>query len=334
MVISRTPLRISLAGGGTDLPSYYELSGEGAVVNFTINKYIYVIINKRFDSKIKLNYFKNELVDSIDDIKNQIIKACLQYFNITNGIEITCISDVPSGTGLGSSSTLTVGLLNALHAYLNKPVDKLGLLQEAWDVELRILNKPIGKQDQAAAVFGGLNYFIFTKNDGFEYYPIKDDHLNSNIISDINSNLITFYTGMTHSADSILKSQKENTNVNFEALNLMRSQAARLYSDILNGNFSDNLGKSLKLNWNLKKSLVKEISNKDIDVAYQAALSNGALGGKLLGAGGGGFLLYYCPDDKMDLIQSQLELGLTEFLFEIELKGSVIIYNDSNNILG
>lgn len=319
MIISRTPLRISFAGGGTDLPSYYE-TGYGAVLNAAIDKYIYVIVQNSFDGKIHLKTATGiEVVDEVSQLQHDITRVCLLHTEINSGIEITSIAEIPGGTGLGSSSCYTVGLLNALYAFKHtkdipltiiekNPITLLHtppniLAETACDIEINQLAAPIGKQDQFACAFGGMNYFQFNADGSVDRQSLT----NCSTLNTFNQNLMIFYIGGTRSANAILKEQNNNTNKNLQALDTMRNQAKDLYNN------PQNLPQILKDGWELKKSLASTISNSYINNLYAIALNNGAIAGKLLGAGGAGFMLFYCPLERQnDLRNAMLEQGLIQ----------------------
>lgn len=334
MIISKTPLRISFAGGGTDLPSYY-MTGYGAVVNAAIDKYIYVIVKNSFDGKIHLNTTETEIVDHVDDLKHDITRACLKHTGIFSGVEIISISDIPGGTGLGSSSCYTVGLLNALYAFKrtqNIPLDVINknpitllqtspmiLAESACSIEINDLSAPIGKQDQYAAAYGNIHYFQFNSDNTVEAKALND----ANTLNYLNENLMLFYIGGKRSANAILVEQNKNTSKNLKSLNIMRDQAANLYNDI------SLLPELLKEGWQLKKSLASSISNSYIDEIYTLAISHGAISGKLLGAGGAGFMLFYCPKIHQNKVRDSLiRHGIKYIPISIGYSsGSEIIYN-------
>lgn len=320
MIITRTPFRVSFAGGGTDLASYYK-TGYGAVVNTTIDKYMYITINKRFDDSIRVSYSKTEIVDSVDDLEHDIVKASLKMVGISKGIEITSISDIPAGTGLGSSSSFTVGLLNALYMYIGQQRSAHELAEKACQLEIDILKHPIGKQDQFAAAYGGTNYFRFNADGSVTYKPIK---LSSRDLKAMNSKLSMWYTGINRNTDSILTQQNNDTLKKLDTLDFMRNQAESLAEDLNENGFSESFAKILHEGWLKKKSITESISNSRIDDLYQTALASGAKGGKILGAGGGGFLLLYCDTEKRDNVRDAL--GLTNMPFKITCHGSRVVY--------
>src|SRR4030042_1937392 len=318
MIICRTPLRISFVGGGTDLASFYQQS-PGAVVSTAINKYIYITVNKKFDEKIRVSYSKTEFADQPEDLKHELIRESLLLLGIRKGIEITSISDIPSeGTGLGSSSTYTVGLLNALHAYKNEFASAERLAQEACSIEIDKCGKVIGKQNQYVAAYGNFNFTqFFPDRVSVEPIIIKNK-------KEFEAHFLLFYTGITRSAKAILEEQDQKTKKNFGKMKAMAVLAKEAKKAIEKGSFDD-FGEILHQNWVLKKGLVETISNPVIDQWYLTARGHGAIGGKILGAGGGGFLLLYAPPNLHELIKSALpELRHIPFSFEPE--GSKIIY--------
>lgn len=322
MIISRTPFRISFAGGGSDLPSYYHYE-PGAVLSTSINKYVYIAIHPFFDTKkIQLKYSKTELVSGISEIQHPIFKDVLNMYHLT-GVDLNSIADIPSGTGLGSSSSFTVGLLNAVNAYMDKAVSANFLGKTACEIEIEHLSSPIGKQDQYAAAYGGLNFITF--------YPDETVNVEKVIMSpdkkrELESNLIMIYTGDTRSANSILKQQNEAIAAKdkFENQKRMVKLAFDL-KQVLEDDNIDDFGRYLHEGWLLKKSLTKAISNTLVDDIYALGLKSGALGGKLLGAGGGGFVLFYCPQEKQEFFRRSMS-EFTEMRFGFDNYGSKIIY--------
>ena len=324
MIISRTPLRISFAGGGSDIASYYSYNS-GTVVSTAINKYIYITVNKKFDNDIRVSYSKTEIVKNLDQLKHNYIRECLRYVGIKGGIEITSISDIPSeGTGLGSSSSYLVGLLNALYAYMGKHVSADRLAKEACEIEIGILNKRIGKQDQYIAAYGGLQSFDFFGDETVKDMPII---CRPKTKEKLEQNLLLFYTGLTRSSDKILKKQSKN----IQRLKSIREkmdkmvQLARKMRDDLQDNNIESFGTILQNNWNLKKEMARGITNPQIDRWYKKALKAGATGGKLLGAGGGGFLLFYSDSRNHMKIKKALS-DLRPIDFNFEPQGSKIIF--------
>ncbi len=329
MIITRTPFRISFAGGGSDLANYYEKYG-GAVVSVTIDKYMYLMMHNYFDSqKIMLKYSKTELVDRAEDIQHPILRVVMQKYGL-KGIDFASIADIPSGTGLASSSAFTVGLLNLCNAYTDRYQNKTDIAEEACNIEINELKEPIGKQDQYACACGGLNFIEFYK-DGV--VDVEKLYLKTGVYHDLEKNLLMFYTGQTRSAGSILKEQKQNTTDDrskIENLHKMVKLARELREELLNGN-TDATGDILHTGWIYKKELAKGITNLQIDEAYEAARKAGASGGKLLGAGGGGFLLFYVKEEHQTKVREALK-NLKELNFKFDNKGTNIIYYNKSNL--
>lgn len=326
MIISKTPLRISFVGGGSDIASFYR-NAPGAVVSTAINKYIYIAVNRQFDGRILVNYSKTENVTKISDIENNLVREALKLTDTTGGIHIVSVADIPSeGTGMGSSSSYIVGLLNALYAYQGKHVNAEKLAKEACQIEIGILKKPIGKQDQYIAAYGGLGYIKFNSNDSVYVDPIICKTETKKILE---KRLLLFYTGITRSADPILAKQTKNMSSQSMKRKIMTKMVhlAKEMRDALNANKLDHLGRMLHENWILKTQMSQGISNPQIDAWYKLAIKNGAIGGKLLGAGGGGFLLFYAPEEKhKKIIRALSDLSYQEFSFEPQ--GSKIIFID------
>lgn len=322
MIISRTPFRISFTGGGSDLPSFYRRE-PGAVLSTTINKYVYIVIHPFFDSeKIQLKYSKTELVSSIEDIQHPIFKEVLRIHGL-KGIDLNSIADVPSGTGLGSSSSFTVGLLNAVYTYHNQTIASEYLGKLACEIEIERLDSFIGKQDQYAAAYGGLNLISFYPDESVNVEKIimKPDKK-----KELEENLIMVYIGNVRSANTVLQQQNEAimNRDKFEDQKKMVRLSYQLKETLEHNNIND-FGYFLHEGWLLKKSLTKVISNSIVDDIYKKGLKAGALGGKLLGAGGGGFVLFYCPKEKQDDFRKQMP-QLTEMRFRFDNFGTKIIY--------
>jgi D-glycero-alpha-D-manno-heptose-7-phosphate kinase len=322
MIISRTPFRISFVGGGSDMAAFYERH-PGAVLSTSINQYMYISSHKYFEpDKIRVKYSETETVSAAADLKHPILRVLLQRFNL-NGIEISSIADVPAGTGMGSSSAFTVGLLHNLHAETGKIPSKQELAEQACQVEIEELGEPIGKQDQFGAAMGGLNVFRFLPNGTVLTEPLT---LNPELQQELDSNLLMFYTGNQRKASSILAEQKKNVTQEerFQSLKEMTALVDVLANHLRDGNI-DAMGTLLHQNWEMKKSLAGGISNPLVDQAYELALKNGATGGKLLGAGGGGFLLFYCPKPAQTKLRQALS-NLRTFDFGFEKEGTTLIY--------
>lgn len=322
MIITQTPLRISFAGGLTDFEDFYRRE-DGNVISSAIDKYIFVIVNERFDKKIYLNYSKKEIVESVDEIEHDLVREALLTTGVTEGVEITTLADVPSeGSGLGSSSSVTVGLLNALYAYRGDPQPQERLAKEACAIEIERCGKPIGKQDQYIAAFGGLRQFTFHADGSVfsERLPLSPDQKRT-----LSDNLMLFYTNRTRSADPILREQKARMDEKFDTVSQIRLIAKKT-REALNSGDLDALGDLLHQGWVQKRGMSDKVSNSDIDTMYQAAREAGATGGKLCGAGAGGFLLLYCPHSLQSLVREALS-DYRELPFHLERDGSKVIFN-------
>lgn len=324
MIISRTPLRISFVGGGSDLRAYY-ISKPGSVVSTAINKYIYITVNKKFDNHIRASYSKTEIVSKVDDLEHEYIRECLKHVGIKGGIEITSISDIPSeGTGLGSSCSFIVGLLNALYAYKGQHVTPERLAREACEIEIDILKKPIGKQDQYIAAYGGLQFIRFNQDETVQIDPIICKPKTKQLLK---NRLLLLYTGLTRSTSTILSKQRTNLTKKSKYISNMDQMVELAHSmsiQIQKNNIS-NFGKLLDKNWELKKTMAKGVSSAKIDSWYKIAKKHGAQGGKILGAGGGGFLLLYALPKFHKVIISSLK-DLVPVDFDFEPQGSKIIF--------
>lgn len=322
MIITRTPFRVSFAGGGSDIPSFYENHG-GCVLSTSINKYMYLSVHPSFNGKdTVLKYSQTEIIDDINRIEHKYFKEVLSMLRVS-GVEITSTADVPAGTGLGSSSSFTVGLLHSLYSYKGKFVSKEKLAQKACEIEIERMNNPIGKQDQYAAAYGGLNFYEFNKDGSVFVSPII---MRNNSYEQLEHNLMIFYTGQLHSASEILKEQSANlVNVDEKIRNqIQMCELARELREELQHNNIDAMGEILNAGWQLKRTLANGISNPVIDEYYDIAMKNGALGGKLLGAGGGGFLLFYVPEKNQAQVRTSLKL--TQMPMEFDRQGSSVIY--------
>jgi D-glycero-alpha-D-manno-heptose-7-phosphate kinase len=328
MIITRTPLRISFAGGGSDLPAFYEQQ-VGAVVSTAIDKYIYITVNPKFDHKIRASYSVTEIVDSVDELHHELIRAALHLLEIKQGIEITSISDIPSqGTGLGSSSSYTVGLLNALYAYKGHLAGAERLAREACHIEIDLCSKPIGKQDQYIAAYGGLQYIRFNPDGSVFTDPII---CSPKTRQRLQESLLLLYTGLTRQANDILAEQSRETRANADkqaSLQRMVGLADQL-CEALSRNDLNSFGEILHAGWLEKRKLASNISNNNIDAWYERARTAGVIGGKLLGAGGGGFLLLYAePKRHVDICRALPELRPVPFHFCPQ--GSKVIYVEEN----
>lgn len=321
MIIVQSPLRISLFGGGTDFPDFYRQEG-GCVLSTAIDKYIFVVIKQRYDDMLRIGYTRTELVDSVDKIEHELIRQALLKTGISRGVEITTMGDIPAGSGLGSSSAVTVGALQAMYSYLNESVPASRLAREACEIERDELKKPIGVQDQYISAFGGMRFIEFHTDDSIHVKQVKMD---ASIKRRLNENLLIFFTGLTRQASTILAEQQENITQHISILREMKQISQSAHGELISGNL-DALGQLLDESWQLKKQLSRSINNGIIDEAYQAALAAGALGGKIAGAGGGGFLLFYCPYEYRESVRSALR-NLKELPFQLEPDGSKVIFN-------
>lgn len=323
MIITRTPFRVSFAGGGSDLPSFYRRH-EGCVLSMTINKYMYVSIHPTFDrSETVVKYSKTETVRDVREIQHPIARQLLLDHDM-DGVEIVSTADVPSGTGLSTSSAYTVGLIHALNAFRGKLCSQERIAREACELEIEKLGEPIGKQDQYGTAVGGLKFIRFRRDDSVEVEPLA---VSRATLTELDENLLLFYTGLTHSAGEILQEQSRGVageEQKFQNLVRMTELALEMRETVVSGKLED-FGRILNENWLLKRQLASRISNDRIGKYYDLAMENGALGGKLLGAGGGGFLLFYCPKERQKRLRSALS-DLRELPFSMENSGTKIIY--------
>jgi D-glycero-alpha-D-manno-heptose-7-phosphate kinase len=295
VIITRTPLRISFAGGGTDLASFYRECGGGAVVSAAIDRYIHVLVNDKFDRSIRVAYSKTENVERLEELQHGLVREAMRAAKVTEAVEVHTIADIPSeGTGLGSSSTLTVGLLNAFYAFRGELREPGELAEEACRIEIDVLRGTLGKQDQYAASFGGIHYYEFRPDETVRVVPLP--LTNADRVA-LEGHLTLFYTGITRAAQSILKQQNARTTENKDTLLRMRSMAAET-RDALSAREYGRLGELLDEGWRLKRGLASGVSNDAIDAAYAKAKAAGAYGGKITGAGGGGFLLVVHPPER------------------------------------
>ncbi len=322
MIITQTPLRISLAGGGTDFAEFYEKNG-GCVVSTAIDKFVYCIAKERFDDKIYVNWSKKEIVESVDQIEHELVREALRKVGVTKGIEISFLSDIPAeGSGLGSSSSVTVGVLNALYHYVGAIPTPERLAREACDIEIRILGKPIGVQDQYIAAYGGLRCFEFGPGPAVTVSSVETTRT---ALEDLDNMLMLFYTGKTRQASSILSQQKSNITEKVEILKQMTRQAHQVRRLVERGDI-DGLGPVLHQGWEAKRNLAQGVSSNELDEIYERAVKAGAIGGKISGAGGGGFFLLCVPSDKRQSVRQALA-NLREMPFRLERGGSRIVLN-------
>ena len=327
MIISQTPLRIGLLGGGTDLPGYYREHG-GRVLNCAIDKYIYVIVKQRFDDAIYVNYSKKEIVSRVDDIEHELVREAMHMAGVVCGVEITTLADIPSGgSGLGSSSAVTVGLLQALFAYQGRQVSAEELAERACRIEIERCRKPIGKQDQYIAALGGIRDIRFGPGDEVVAQELDLDPADRRALQ---RQIMLFYTGVTRSADSILVEQRANIESTREQLDLLRDLAG-FAADRLRNRDVDAIGPAMRESWEAKRKLAAGVSNSEIDAAVARALDAGASGVKLTGAGGGGFLLVICPPESQRAVRENLK-GMRELPVKLDRLGSRIVLNVQRDI--
>ncbi len=322
MIIVQTPLRVSFFGGGTDFPSFFMEEG-GCVLSSAIDKFVFVTIKERFDQKLRIGYTQTEMVDDINQIQHELIRESLRFTGIERSVEITTMADIPSeGSGLGSSSTVTVGSLHAMYAYQGEIVTAERLAREACTIEIDTLKKPIGIQDQYIAAFGGLRFFQFLPGG-----EIKTNKVNISPDAQriLNDNFLLFFTGVSRSSSSILTEQKSNIKDRRAELREIKQMAYQARDDIEKGDF-DAMGKLMHQSWELKKRLAGTISNGSINEIYETARRAGAIGGKIAGAGGGGFLLLCVPYEHQNRVRTALK-GLQEMPFRLEADGTKAIFN-------
>ena len=323
MIITRTPFRVSLCGGGSDLPQFYQKHG-GCVISTTINKYMYITSHPSFDKNTTvLKYSKTETVHDINDIEHSIFRECLKKEGL-EGIEITSIADVPQGTGLGSSSSFTVGLIKNLKCHKREYISKNDVAKDACKMEIDILKNPIGKQDQYAAAFGGLNFYQFNKDGSVDVEPILLGH---QAYKQLEKNLIMLYVGGEHSASAILKEQGKNVTSasdKEEGQKRIVELTYELKYELEHDNI-DAVGRILDENWKIKRTLANGISNPKFDEWYDRAINNGATGGKILGAGGSGFFLFYVPEENQEKFRNAMS-DLKEMEFKFDHLGTTVIF--------
>jgi D-glycero-alpha-D-manno-heptose-7-phosphate kinase len=327
MIVSRAPVRFSLGGGGTDLPSYSRVHG-GFLVAAAIDKYIYVSANRRFYDSIRLAYSKTETVDSVDQIEHRIFREALRFSGITHGIELGSVADVPSNSGLGSSSTFTVALLNALHTFKQEFVSSQQLADEACRIEIDILKQPIGKQDQFIAAYGGITAFTFNTDGSVEVerVPVRPE-----VVDELESNLVIFYSGVEREASSVLAEQGRNIQTNqdqaVERMHRIKALGHETRRILIDGNI-DAYGELLHEHWTNKRKLATTMTAPAIDEHYETARRAGAIGGKLMGAGGGGFFMFYTrPTDRRQVYDALTKRGLRPLRFRFDASGARIVAN-------
>jgi D-glycero-alpha-D-manno-heptose-7-phosphate kinase len=324
MIITRSPLRVSLGGGGTDLPSYYSEHG-GFLVAAAIDKYVYITKHTTFQQEIIVKYSKLERVATVDQVEHPIVREALKLTGVTDPhIELTSMADIPGGTGLGSSGSFTTALLRALHAFKKKSISPAELAEQACDIEINKLGEPIGKQDQYIAAVGGITAFTFHKDGRVEFRPCK---IAEETLYNLEDNLLLFFTGYSRSASSILKDQndrsKNNDSAMLDNLHFTKDLGHKSLRCLETGNL-DEFAMLMDVHWQRKKARSAGMSNGQINQWYDHAMANGALGGKLIGAGGGGFLMFYAGD-KRRLRHAMLEKGLQEVRFRFDFEGTKVV---------
>ena len=329
MIITQTPLRIGLVGGGTDMPSYYRENG-GRVLNCALDKYIYVIVKQRFDDDIYVNYSKKEIVSRVEDLEHELVREAMYMTGVTSGVEITTLADIPSaGSGLGSSSAVTVGLLHALFAYRGRQVPAEELAERACTIEIDRCGKPIGKQDQYIVACGGIRDIRFGPGDGV---VAEEVGLSAPERRALQQQIMLFYTGITRRADPILAEQKANVEATRPQLDLLRDLAGCAVERLRNGDV-DGVGSAVRDSWEAKRKLASGVSNDQIDLAVSRALDAGASGAKLTGAGGGGFLLVICPMERQRVVRESLA-DMRELPVKLDRLGSRVVLNVVRDIWG
>jgi len=327
VIVTQTPLRVGLVGGGTDLPAYYREHG-GRVLNAAIDKYVYVIVKQRFDDDIYVNYSKKEVVSRVEDIEHELVREAMHMTGVRSGVEITTLADIPSaGSGLGSSSSVTVGLLHALFAYQGHQPSADELAERACAIEIDRCHKPIGKQDQYVAAFGGVCDINFGPGDRVLVDKIS---MSPQLRRRVQSELLLFFTGITRSANAILSEQKANISGRLQQLGQLRDLAGEAAHGLREGDVNA-LGFALTKSWQAKRMLATGVSNAEIDEAVEAALSAGATGAKVTGAGGGGFLLVVCPLEAQRAVRDRLT-HMRELPIRVEPLGSRVIFNVHHEI--
>ncbi len=324
MIITRSPLRISLGGGGTDLPSYY-CEHSGFVIAAAIDRYVYITLHHTFVQELIIKYSRMERVQSIDEVQHPLIREALRLTEVgAPYLEITSMADIPAGTGLGSSGSFTTALLKALHALKKNLIHPQELAEQACHIEIEILNEPVGKQDQYIAAYGGITCFRFLPNHQVEAWPLKID---TDTLYNLEDNLLMFFTGYSRSASAVLQEQdvksKQNDKEMMANLHFIK-ELGRESKEALEAGNLERLAELMNVHWERKKQRSANMSNDHIDQWYQLARQNGALGGKLIGAGGGGFLIFYA-DDKVRLRRAMREAGLQEVRFRFDFEGTKLI---------
>jgi len=326
IIVSKTPLRLTLGGGGTDLPSYYERFG-GFVISSALDKYVYLIVKRRFEKEIRVSYSTTEIVNSINEIRHPLVRESLRLLGLKEHLEVVSIGEVPSKTGLGSSGSFTVGLMHALHTYKGENLSRQELAEEACHIEMDILKEPSGKQDPYIASFGG---FICLNIDREGKVEVKDLKISIDAATELERNLLFFYTGFRRNASEVLRHQKaaieKDEEKALEAMHRIKDIGFRVKRALEKGDLKE-FGMLQHEHWLAKRSVSSKMSNPLIDRWYRIGLESGAIGGKIMGAGGGGFLMFYCEEDRDRVRKTMAKEGLREVKFSLGTEGSKIILN-------
>ncbi|MDP2948064.1 MAG: hypothetical protein Q8P22_00810 [Chloroflexota bacterium] len=327
MIVTRTPLRISLGGGGTDIPSYYSRH-KGFLVSAAINKYVYIFVNRRFEDSVRISYSKTEIVDRVEDIQHPIVREALKMVGLSRALEIVSVADLPGNTGLGSSSAFAVGLLNALHTYKREQVSPLQLAEEAYSIEVERLKEPIGKQDQYVAAFGGIPCLEI---DNAGQVRVTQVEVSEEVTQEFENTVALFYTGIQRRASDVLGEQSKGVAQDagqvLQAMHTIKAIGYEVKAALETG-YLMRFGELLDKHWETKKLLSSKVSSGQIDRWYDLARQNGALGGKIMGAGGGGFFMFCCPNGRKAEIRRALATeGLREVRYAIEFEGSKVMVN-------
>ena len=325
MIISRTPFRLSLGGGGTDLPSYYAKHG-GFFVSGAVDKYVHIAVNPRFEQdSIRVSYSTTEIVKDAEELKHPLVREALDAGGIEHGIEIVSVADAPASTGLGSSGSFCVGLLRALHSYLREEKTSQFVAEEACNIAMNRLKEPSGKQDEYVAAFGGIKAYDIDRDGEVKVEPIP---LSTHSLAELEANILMYYTGITRSSSSVLSKQKvaiekEGADAKMDKIKEigLRSRDALASGDLAK------FGELLDEHWKVKRGIVSAMSNDRIDGGYRVAKENGAIGAKVVGSGGGGFLMLYCESGRANLRKAMAQQGLVEHRFRFDFEGSKVIYN-------
>ena len=321
MIISQTPYRVSFAGGGTDMPAFYR-QDYGAVLSVAVDKHMYVTVSPRFEKSTRVAYTRTEIVDNVSDLQHELVREALKMTGLGRHLEITTVGDVPAGTGMGSSSSLTVGVLLALYAYKGQIVSAKNMAEQACKIEIDVLGKPIGKQDQYAAAFGGMNYIRFNSDGSVDVEPVP---AKPETMQELQKRMILLYTEQQRDADGILQRQSDGIKDRMPILRAMRDLAQEMRLALGGGGGLDEFARLLHEGWKLKRSLGFGITTDTVDGWYEQARKLGAQGGKLLGAGGGGFLLLFAPPERHNLIRDALG-NPRELTFGVDRRGGRVIF--------